>query len=259
VVELLTSFSVPALALFAAYAAVATVAQKLTGFAFTLLLLGLGGVMDLAPVADLANAATVLSLASAWSALSRGRRGIDFGIWRSTVWGGLIGVVAGLLLLGWLQANLLALLKLILGITVMACAVSLLVRTKSRPKASSPVSFVGYGLLSGVLGGLFAASGPPLVYHLYRQPLPVEIMRNTLVTALSVISLVRLVLVVSTGGFSTQSAVLCLVAAPIVLGISFLMNRGFAAIPRAVVLRAVSAILVVTGIALCAQAVRQMA
>lgn len=256
---MLTSLSAHALALFVTCAAVATVAQKLTGFAFTLLLLGLGGVMNVAPVADLANAATVLSLATAWSVLSQGRRGIDFGIWRSTVWGSLIGVVAGLLLLGWLQANLLAALKLMLGVTVMGCAGSLLLARKSQSSPSSHLSFVAYGLLSGLLGGLFAASGPPLVYHLYRQPLAVEIMRNTLVTALSVISLSRLVLVVGTGGFSMQAVALCLIAAPIVLAISFLMNRGFAAIPRAMVLRAVSAILVVTGIALCAQAIRQLA
>ncbi|HSW18245.1 MAG TPA: TSUP family transporter, partial [Ramlibacter sp.] len=196
------SLSPQVLALFAACAAVATVSQKLTGFAFTLLLVGFGGVLGLAPVADLANAGTVLSLASAWSALSQGRRGVDFRIWRNTAWGSLGGVVIGLLLLGWLQANLLAVLKLILGITVVACAVSLLVQTKRRPRESSGSSFVAYGLLSGVLGGLFAASGPPLVYHLYRQALPVEIMRNTLVATLAAISLARLALVVSTSGFS---------------------------------------------------------
>lgn len=42
-------------ALFIAFVVVATLAQGLTGFAFVLVLLGLAGLFQLAPVTDLAN------------------------------------------------------------------------------------------------------------------------------------------------------------------------------------------------------------
>ena len=41
------------IALFLGVAALATVAQTLTGFAFALVLVGLGGILQLAPVANL--------------------------------------------------------------------------------------------------------------------------------------------------------------------------------------------------------------
>ena len=39
----------------------------------------------------------------------------------------------------------------------------------------------------GLLGGLFSAGGPPLVYHFYRQPMAMEALRATLVAALTTI------------------------------------------------------------------------
>ena len=47
-------------ALFIAFVVVATLAQGLTGFAFVLVLLGLAGLFQLAPVTDLANVATTV-------------------------------------------------------------------------------------------------------------------------------------------------------------------------------------------------------
>ena len=52
-------------ALFIAFVVVATLAQGLTGFAFVLVLLGLAGLFQLAPVTDLANVATTLAVLGA--------------------------------------------------------------------------------------------------------------------------------------------------------------------------------------------------
>ena len=59
-------------ALFIAFVVVATLAQGLTGFAFVLVLLGLAGLFQLAPVTDLANVATTLAVLGAAGAALKG-------------------------------------------------------------------------------------------------------------------------------------------------------------------------------------------
>lgn len=49
------------------------------------------------------------------------------------------------------------------------------------------------------MGGLFSTAGPPLVYHLYRQPLPVAVIRETLVAVFGINAVLRLALVAGSG------------------------------------------------------------
>src|SRR4051812_23637476 len=164
--------------------AVATFAQSLTGFAKALILLGLCGLFRVAPLADVANVATILSLVSAAVALRSARRSLDWSMLRATALGSALGVAAGVALLGWLQANVVVVLRLLLGLTVAGCAMVVLLQAAAARQRSAPWSFGLIGVLSGFLGGLFSASGPPLVYHFYRQPLSLEAVRDTLVAAL---------------------------------------------------------------------------
>ena len=240
---------------FLACVAVATCAQSITGFALALILLGLTSLFELAPLADVANVATVLSLASAAIALRGARKSLDREIWRTTVSGSIAGYAIGVALLAWLSANVVVVLRLLLGLVVIACAVIVLVRTEPLARRSSRGSFRGFGMLSGVLGGLFSASGPPLVYQFYRQPLDLEAVRDTLVATLAAGSLIRLVMVVPAGQFSVRSLLLCAMAVPLAMGITWWMRRHPPAWPRAAVLKIVCALLVVTGIGLLGPAV----
>ncbi|MBC5785386.1 TSUP family transporter [Ramlibacter sp. USB13] len=240
---------------FLACVAVATCAQSITGFALALILLGLTGLFDLAPLPDVANVATVLSLASAVIALRGTRKSLDRAIWRTTVTGSIFGYAIGVALMAWLNANVVMVLRLLLGVVVIACAVIVLVRTEPLAQRSSPASFRGFGVLSGVLGGLFSASGPPLVYQFYRQPMDLEAVRDTLVATLAAGSLVRLLMVVPAGQFSTRSLLLCLLSLPLAMGITWWMRRHPPAWPRAAVLKVVCALLVVTGVGLIGPAV----
>jgi len=247
--------------LFLLCVALATGAQGLTGFAFALILIGSGGVLDLAPLPDLVNVATVLSLASALVGLKgvRGRAGapggLDMPALRHTVSGSVVGVAAGLVLLTWLSANVVLVLRLMLAVTVVACAAAVLMQTKPLAVRSPPGLFRAVGVASGVLGGLFSASGPPLVYHFYRQPLPLPTARNTLVATLAAGSLLRLVMVVPTGHFSLHALNMCLIAAPVVLALSWLLRRYPPQWPRQAVLVAVCVLLMLTGVGLAAPAV----
>ena len=238
---------------------VATCAQSITGFALALILLGLTSLFELAPLADVANVATVVSLSTAAVSLRGARRHLQQDIFRFTVVGSVFGVAAGVALLGWLSSNVVLALRLLLGVVVIACAVIVLVRTEPLARRSSAASFRGFGFLSGVLGGLFSASGPPLVYQFYRQPITLDAVRDTLVATLAAGSLIRLVMVVASGQFGGRSLLLCASAVPLSMAITWWMKRHPPAWDRGVVLKIVCALLVVTGVGLIGPALRALA
>jgi len=232
--------------------AVASLLQSMTGFALALILLGLTGLFELAPLGDAANVATVLSIASASIAFRAGHHAIDWSIWRPTVLGGAIGSVIGVALLAWLSANTVMVLRLLLGVAVMTCALVVLLRARLLPSRSPAMAFHATGLLSGILGGLFSASGPPLVYQYYRQPLSLDMLRDTLVATIAFLALLRLLLVVPSGQFGLRSLAMCLAALPVSMSIGWWVRRHAARWPRESILKIVCMLLVMTGIGLIA-------
>lgn len=244
--------------LFLLCVALATCAQSLTGFAFALILLGLAGLLELASLADLANVATVLGLANALVALRGSHRQLDVPAFRDITLGGVAGILLGVLLLGWFSANVTLVLRVLLGLTVIACAVVVLLETAARRERSSANAFRLWGAVSGLLTGLFATGGPPLVYHFYRQPMAMRTVRDTLVAALAASSLLRLLIVLPTGQFSAHALRLCLLATPLVFGLTWWLERHPPGWSRAAVLRLVCALLVLTGIGLIVPALLQM-
>jgi len=247
--------TLPQVLAFLACVALAAFAQSITGFAMALILLGLASLFQLAPLPDVANVATVLSLASAAIALRGARKSLDREIWKATVSGSVLGYAVGVGLMAWLHANVVVVLRLLLGIVVIACAVIVLVRTEPLAQRSSRRSFRGFGVLSGVLGGLFSASGPPLVYQFYRQPLSLDEVRDTLVATLAAGSLIRLAMVVPAGQFSTRSLLLCVLSVPVAMGLTWWLRRHPPTWPRAAVLKIVCVLLVLTGVGLIGSAV----
>ena len=244
---------------FLACAAFATAVQNVTGFALVLVLLGLTGVFDLAPLPDAANVATVLGLANAFVALRGRARSLQWPALRQTAGGTVFGVAAGVFLLAWLSGNAVLALRFLLGVVVVGCALLVLRPAQALQQPSSRASFFVTGLLSGVLGGLFSASGPPLVYQFYRQPMGLDAVRDTLVAMLAVGSSLRLVMVVASGQFSAASVGLSVLAVPVVLGVAWWMKRHPPPWNRTAVLRIVSVLLVITGIGLMAPAVKLLA
>lgn len=238
---------------------IATVAQRMTGFALALILLGLTSLFHLAPLADVANAATVLGVANAVVVMRAAHKSMDWPMLRATVAGSVVGVAAGVAVLGWLDAGLVVVLRLLLGLVIVACAVTVLVRTRPLPQRSSNASFSAFGLLSGVLGGLFSSSGPPLVFQFYRQPMELEAVRDTLIGSLAVSSLLRLVMVVGAGRFGAQSVRLSAAALPVSMGITWWIQRHPVGWSRPTVLKLVCALLLVTGAGLIAPSLHAIA
>ena len=237
---------------------VATCVQSITGFALVLVLLGLVGLFDLAPLRDAVNVATVLAVTNGAVALRGSKNAVDWPMLRQTAVGTLAGVAGGVVLLAWLSANAVLALRVLLGLVVIACAVLVLRRAEPLPQRSSGLTFLTTGVVSGVLGGLFSASGPPLVYQFYRQPLTLDAVRDTLVALLAAGSILRLAMVIPGGQFSAVSVELSVLAVPVVAAVTWWMKRHPPSWERQTVLKLVCGLLVVTGVGLIAPAVQEL-
>lgn len=252
------SYHLASVAAFVACVALATFAQNLTGFAFGLILLGLVATFHVASIADAANAAMVLTLVNAWVSFRSQRISPPWKLMRPTLLGSLIGVAIGVLLLGWLSSNAVAWLRGLLGLSITGCAILLLLQARTHAQLSGRSSFAGIGLLSGLLGGLFSSSGPPLVYHMYRQPLARDLVRQALLLVFACNALVRLVLVVPSGQFSANALLLALCAVPVVYGVTRLQIRFPIAVQATTLRKVVAALLLISGISLLASTYRAL-
>ncbi|MCC8396871.1 sulfite exporter TauE/SafE family protein [Paraburkholderia sp. MMS20-SJTR3] len=239
---------------FALCVALATFTQSLTGFAFGLVLLGLVAVFHLAPLPVAANVVTVMVLANA-ALLVRRMPPLPRKMIAPTFGSSLVGVALGAFLLAWLSDNAIGVLRFVLGIAILACSVLLVVQTKPRAQMSGAGSFTFYGVLSGVMGGVFASAGPPMVFHLYRQPLDRLVVRDTLVLIFAVNAVLRLFIVLQQGRFGADSLALSLEALPVVLIVTWLARRYPPGWSPAAVRRVVFVLLACAGASLVGPAV----
>jgi uncharacterized membrane protein YfcA len=230
--------------------ALACFTQNLTGFAFGLILLSLVTLLQLAPLADAANVVSILVLVNA-AMLLRGQR--EYVVW-SLLWPtllmSLVGVVAGLALLAHLSVAANTLLRALLGGVILVCSLLLILQKRPLAAVSGRLAFAYYGSLSGVLGGLFSSAGPPMVYLLYRQPLPLIAIRNTLTLLFAANAVLRLGILVSQHQFTALSWQLAAGAVPVVLILTWLQRKYPPKWPALVVRRVVFVLLLLAGLGL---------
>jgi uncharacterized membrane protein YfcA len=241
---------------FAACVALATWAQHLTGFAFALILLGLVGAFNLAPLADAADAATLLTLLQAAIHFRRQPLTPQWRIVRPTLVASLAGVTIGVALLGWLGGHAMQALRALLGLAILGCAGLLMLRAAPRPALSGERGFALAGAVSGVMGGLFSSPGPPLVYHLYRQPLERRVVQQCLLLMFAANAALRLVLVLAAGRLSLRAVALGACAVPAVWAVHQWQQRRPTRLGADGVRRLVGALLVLAGLALVGGAAR---
>ncbi len=209
--------------LFLASVALACYVQNLTGFAFGLVLLGLAALTQVAPLPTLTHVVSVLVLVNAASLFWKRRPQFAPGVMGPTLAASLLGVGLGVALLSLLSRGWLPALQGLLALTILIASADLLVRPAPAAQLASRRRFAGFGLLSGLLGGLFSTAGPPLVYHFYRQPLPLERIRDALVTVFAVNAVLRLGLFGASGQLDAQVLWLSLEALPLVWLITHVM------------------------------------
>lgn len=210
---------------FLALAGFAAYLQTCTGFAFGLVMMAGIGLAGLLNLPDAAVFVGILTLTNALMMLRKGWRQVH---WRHVgliLLTGLPALVSGYWLLEWLAAGSVAGLKLLLGGITMLSSLQLALKKSVLPHPSPALVTGGFGILSGLMGGLFSTAGPPLVYHLYRQPLPVAMVRETLVTVFGVNAVIRLAMVAASGNLPPAATWPCLLALPAVVAGTALARR----------------------------------
>lgn len=201
---------------FLLFVALAAYAQNVTGFALALILLGLVGATGLVPLTDAVNAVTVMALANAGTFLyRRWPLQLERSMWPAVV-SSVPGAIAGTILMTWLAGAAYEVLRLILGLSIVLCGLLLWRAGTPLKTVSSRQAFVFAGGMSGLLGGMFAAAGPPLVYLMYRQPFPHARIQESLIFFFGLAALMRLAVILAAGTFSISAAMLTAEAIPVV-------------------------------------------
>jgi len=215
------------------------------------LLLGFVSLLGVASVNDAANAASVLTAVNGWTHFRLYRnKPLPWQRLRPVLIMGAFGVLVGVFLLAWLSGHNLLLLKVLLGVTILGCGLLLLDQRRQRQTMSGPASFAVTGLFAGVLGGLFASAGPPLVYQMYRQPMPLDVIRQSLLLIFAMSACLRLVFVLVAGQFTLWSAVLAACCLPVVWTITRLQYR-YPLKPNPTIMRRMVAVLLgISGLSL---------
>ena len=199
--------------------------QTLTGFALGLVVMGGIGLTDVMPLPDAAVLVSVFTLVNAIQVLRKGWRDVAWNEFRAIIAASLVALVVGFWLLGVLVKASLDWLKLILGFAIVLSSLQLAMRPAPLAKRSPIGSFAFFGVVAGLMGGLFSTSGPPLVYHLYRQPLRLVTIRETLVAVFAVNAATRLAVVTASGALPGAGFWWILVVVPAVIVFTFAARR----------------------------------
>ncbi|OWT56868.1 sulfite exporter TauE/SafE family protein [Candidimonas nitroreducens] len=240
--------------LFLLFAAVAVYAQVLTGFALALIFLGLIGATDLVPLPDAVNAVTVIIIINSCIFLYR-RRALHLNreIWAALLTS-LAGAVVGIALLTWLAGNSYQVLRIVLGVSIILCALLLWHTAKPLQNTSGQGTFLSAGSLAGILGGMFSAPGPPLVYIMYRQPWPISRIQESLIFLFGAGSVLRLIIVAFSGQFTMESTRLTLIAAPVVILVTWVAAHQKVPFSPQIMKSIVSVLLIASGVTMCVSA-----
>lgn len=191
-------------------------AQTVTGFAMGLIIMGAATLFDLVPVAFSAVVVTMTSMFNILLALAKEHRHIH---WRSVLLASLgmaPALILGVLTLNYLSAESTRALKLLLGAFILVGAVLLVLKPHPRETLQTGWKDVLAGGLGGFFGGLFSTAGPPLVYHLYRQPFGIDVIRTSLLAIFGFTTVLRNGFVAVSGDFTREMLVTSLLAIPVV-------------------------------------------
>lgn len=184
--------------------AFSTYFQTVTGFGLGMIVIGVTNGLDLAPVAVVAAVISLVTLVNSAVALPGRLHLIDWPAARAVLYGVMPASVAGVLLLGYLSSSAADVLKFLLGAVIAYSGVSFALKPKVLPERSSNRGFFICGVLAGLSGGLFGMAGPPAVYHLYRQPMDVLVVRCMLMLVFTFTSVSRTLFVATQGGLTAE-------------------------------------------------------
>ena len=228
--------------------------QAVAGFALGMIAVAIIGGLRLMDISTLAAMVSFLSMLNAALSLQGSVQHIHRNL---LFWLG-VGIVPGLLLGYWLMLYLhgsaLWLLELCLGLFITVGGLSMSIRPRSWPQQSGAPFTWSMGVVGGVLGGLFSASGPLLGWFAYSQPLSVAVIRATLLSYFFLTTSARTVIVFFDGSLTTSVLLYAGLGAPVVVLGAWLGRRFPPVVSEQTMKRGVFMLLLLMGIWICISA-----
>ncbi len=206
-----------ALLIFCLAVFVGSYVQAAIGFAMGLIVLA---IVVAAQAIDIAVITAVISLLALLNVVLALRGQLAYLQWRGWALlcaGQLPAIWVGLWLLGVLRQDALDVLEAMIGLFVVAGSLSMLRRQAAGRSLSPAWAWIVGGAAGGILGGMFAASGPVMGWFAYRQPLSTAVIRATLLACFAVTTLTRTTVVGFSGGLTKQVWMYVLVGLPVVV------------------------------------------
>lgn len=242
------------LAVLLALAAIAAYVQTLTGFALGLIIMGGVGLTGVIGLPEAAVLVSCLTLVNAALVLARGWRDVAMREYVSVLVSSLVTLSIGYWLLGVMASASMDWLKLILGCVIIVSSIQLALKPVQFVTPSSIPSFAFYGAIAGLMGGLFSTSGPPLVYHLYRQPMRPVAIRETLVAIFATTASVRLGIVAHNADMPPAPFWWGLLSIPVVVGLTIIAKKWPPPVTQLTMRRVAFVLLLLSGVSLAAPA-----
>lgn len=238
--------------------AFASYVQTVTGFALAMIVMGVVTGLGMASVSDISVIVTIVMLGNCTFALSGALHYVDWHAVRAATLGVLPAIVAGVLLLDYLSKSAAEVLQLLLGMAIVSGGIHVMMWPTPRAVRSTDGSFALSGVLGGIFGGLFGVAGPPLIYLFYRQPLPLVVIRKTLIMIFAITSLSRLAFIGAQGKVTVGLLVTGSVALPVVALATMVGRRFPPPFSDTVMRRIVFLLLTVIGVSLVFAALRHL-
>ena len=136
----------------------------------------------------------------------------------------------------------------ILGAFIILAALNTIF-TNNKPKKKSPMwEFYFFTSLTGLLGGLFSASGPAMVYLLYRQPWSVNGIRRILLTTFFIVIIMRIITVAIQGEFNWDIWIMFFTLLPTVFIATLLARKYLKYANPNIIRKSVTGILLLSGV-----------
>lgn len=238
--------------------ALGTYFQTVTGFGLAMIVIGISSGASLTSVPFIATVVSLISLVNSAVALPRHLHHIDWRLANTTLLGIVPSSVIGVVLLNYLNTQASSVLEFLLGAVIVYSGISFALRPRQRKTESSLKSFFMVGFVSGLCGGLFGMPGPPIIFHLYRQPLEMPVIRNMLLLIFACTSFSRTFYEVITTGLDKDTLIISAIAVPCVALVTLLAQRYPPAISATTLRRITFITLVIIGLGLIMGSIKNL-
>jgi uncharacterized protein len=232
--------------------------QSVTGFAMGMIVIAVVGASGTIELPVLTAAASLITMVNVVIALRGHMIHLHRPLFGWLALGQLPAIGLGVWLLTILNADGRWLLQLLLGAFITLGSLSMMLRPRPLQQVSSPAVCTLVGIAGGTIGGLFSASGPVLGWFNYRQPLPVLVIRSTLLCTFALTTTTRTVVVGVQGGLVAEVWWLSLLALPLVILGTWLGRELPPPVADATLKRLAFALLLAMGIWILATAMLQL-